>query len=217
MVHSTHTKHKQKRLWNAGVFFTSRSITQAGWHPALQLSHWEHVTFKWPHRPCGCGLLTGVGSSPRLPEATSPSDHKPGAEAPPGLQGVIYEALPASHLGRGPHPLGHGLLGTGPHNRRWGVGEWMAAASVITHITAWEPSLHPPSLEKLSSPKLGPGAEKVGDCWFRGQSYFFQSVGTRVAYTHQSKGLMCFHDSSELTLTPPLCIPQTIMLSSLQA
>ena len=37
----THTKHKQKRPWNAGVFFTPRSITQAGWHPAQQLSHWK--------------------------------------------------------------------------------------------------------------------------------------------------------------------------------
>ena len=67
----------------------------------------------------------------------------------------------------------------------------------------------PPSLEKLSSPKLDPDDKKVGDHWFRGQSCFFQSVGTRVAYTHQSKGLTGFYDSSKLILTPPLCIPQT--------
>ena len=98
-------------------------------------------------------------------------------EAPPGLQELLMEHTPSKPFGLGSQTLGHGLLGTRPHNRRWEVGKWMAAASVITHITAWEPSLHTPSLEKLSSPKLGPDAKKVGDHWFRGQSYFFRVWG----------------------------------------
>ena len=95
-------------------------------------------------------------------------------------------------LFRGPQPSDHGpapvrgLLGTGPHSRRWAVGEWVKlhlllpiaqiTTWTIARITAWIiPPIHlhyclntppppAPSVAKLSSIKRGPGAKKVGDC-----------------------------------------------------
>ena len=68
---------------------------------------------------------------------------------------------------RGPQPPGHrllpvrGLLGTGPHSRRWVAGdrEKLHLLLPIARIMTW--TTPPPSMEKLSSTKPVPWCQKV--------------------------------------------------------
>ena len=55
-----------------------------------------------------------------------------------------------------------GLLGIGSHSRRGMSGEWVKLG---WHYCLSASCLRqPPSMEKLSSMKLAPGAKKIGDC-----------------------------------------------------
>ena len=93
---------------------------------------------------------------------------------------VIHKILLPFIYSRGPQPPGcrrvlvRGLLGTGPHGRRWAAG---GRVKLHLPLPSAPPSLalppepsphthtHPPPVEKLSSVKLVPGAKKVGDRW----------------------------------------------------
>ena len=76
----------------------------------------------------------------------------------------------------GGRPLSvRGLLGTGPHSRRWSAGERAklhlplpmaphCSCYRLSHLPPpYSPGPPPPTVEKLSSTKPVPGAKKVGD------------------------------------------------------
>lgn len=91
-----------------------------------------------------------------------------------------------------------GLLGTGPHSRRWTVSEQADSSYVFTatphcspyHLSCFlirlisggpiisvmcliHPEIIPLSVKKLSSMKLGPSTKKVRDCCYKGKEYKF--------------------------------------------